>query len=558
MDATTILTMFREIMDEQKNVIANVMNEQKNVIAKLLDRIPERGQGDCNTTEHIALPNLMAALSNRIEKFVFDPDADMIFSKWFSRYKDVFNEDAKQLSENTKVRLLCEKLDPVSSMKYQRHRLPRDWHGIAFKRDSSAQTDAPRTMKLSGKPRTVHEAGMENKCWTSMKATIGASGCQAKPWFCKKCRKVAHKERFCDTLRQKKTASRTEATQKTQHTKEKFSRNRNNRGPRRQVRIVKIANAAVQANSSRVYIDAVVNNYSVKFLLDTGSDITLLQRERFWKKIYGKLKCKITMKGVTTEGDAYVTPHSSLLGLEWIRANENLMHHIEMMAEEVKANCNPRREEEVKKTFLDVFEEGVGRCTKEEVNTLKRGFRNLKGEEKPSEDKFNVILQAHRTTPHRCLEDRTESSTGMDAEENRRKMKQEYARRNGSISKEFHKGYDCTQMWKAPHSTWKQGVVAKRLGKVNYEVPVEGRLMRKHANQLRHSNTRTSWNRVDKSLKTLLDMLEVDDNWLKSNDDTASDLDVNTALPCSPELSMRRSTRIRRLSENDMALMSRF
>ncbi|KAK6048715.1 30S ribosomal protein S7 domain protein [Cooperia oncophora] len=101
-------------------------------------------------------------------------------------------------------------------------------------------------------------------------------------------------------------------------------------------------------------------------------------------------------------------------------------------------------------------------------------------------------------------------------------------------------------MWKAPHSTWKQGVVAKRLGKVNYEVPVEGRLMRKHANQLRHSNTRTSWNRVDKSLKTLLDMLELDDNRLRSNDEVASDLDVNTAIPCSPEPSLRRSTRIRR------------
>ncbi|KAK6040832.1 hypothetical protein COOONC_21663 [Cooperia oncophora] len=63
-------------------------------------------------------------------------------------------------------------------------------------------------------------------------------------------------------------------------------------------------------------------------------------------KIYGKLKCKITMKGVNTEGDAYVTPHSSLLGLEWIRANEKLMYHIEMIAAEVKANCNPRLEEE--------------------------------------------------------------------------------------------------------------------------------------------------------------------------------------------------------------------
>ncbi|KAK6035809.1 hypothetical protein COOONC_26686, partial [Cooperia oncophora] len=184
---------------------------------------------------------------------------------------------------------------------------------LSLKRDSEVVAG---TMKLV--EATSVQKRKEIECW-NCEGKHRASGCQAKPWFCKKCRKVGHKEKFCDTLRQKKTASRTEATQKTQHTKEKFSRNRNNRGPRKQVRIVKIANAAVQANSSRVYIDAVVNNYSVKFLLDTGSDITLLN-EKIWKKmgspalektnivvknasgdsmkIHGKLKC-ITMKGVT-------------------------------------------------------------------------------------------------------------------------------------------------------------------------------------------------------------------------------------------------------------------
>ncbi|KAK6037744.1 hypothetical protein COOONC_24752 [Cooperia oncophora] len=356
---------------------------------------------------------------------------------------------------------------------------------LSLKRDSEVVAG---TMKLV--EATSVQKRKEIECW-NCEGNHRASGCQAKPWFCKKCRK---------------------------------------------------------ANSSRVYIDAVVNNYSVKFLLDTGSDITLLNEKITnivvknasgdTMKIYGKLKCKITMKGVTTEGDAYVTPHNSLLGLEWIRANENLMYHIEMMAAEVKANCNPRREEELKKTFPDVFEEGVGRCTKEKVDTLKRGFRNLKGEEKPSEDKFNVILQAHRTTPHRCLEDRTESSTRLYAEENRRKMKQQYDRRNGSISKEFHKGDDVyAQMWKAPHSTWKQGVVAKRLGKVNYEVPVEGRLMRKHANQLRHSNTGT---------RNLLNRVtNLDDNRPKKQR-TAALHDFGHRSTVLPEPSLRRSTRIRR------------
>ncbi|KAK6058685.1 hypothetical protein COOONC_03743 [Cooperia oncophora] len=227
MDTTTIIAMFREMMDEQKNVIA-----------KLLDRIPERGQQEAEIRQRLIA--------------ILDRD-----------YKAGKTVSLQQLHQE------CENF-------------------------------LTGTMKLV--EATSVQKRKEIECW-NCEGKHRASGCQAKPWFCKKCRKVGHKEKFCDTLRQKKTASRTDS-------------------------------APVQANSSRVYIDAVVNNYSVKFLLDTGSDITLLNENLeedglpsiektntvITMKIYGKLKCKITMKGVTTEGDAYVTPYNSLLGLEWIRA----------------------------------------------------------------------------------------------------------------------------------------------------------------------------------------------------------------------------------------------
>ncbi|PIO59804.1 hypothetical protein TELCIR_18720 [Teladorsagia circumcincta] len=75
---------------------------------------------------------MMTVLCNLKEKFEFDSEADMSFSKWFSRYKDVFFEDAKQLTESAKVRLLCEKLDSVSFEKHQRHVLSRDMSRIGF------------------------------------------------------------------------------------------------------------------------------------------------------------------------------------------------------------------------------------------------------------------------------------------------------------------------------------------------------------------------------------------------------------------------------------------
>ncbi|PIO52816.1 hypothetical protein TELCIR_25873, partial [Teladorsagia circumcincta] len=127
------------------------------------------------------------------------------------------------------------------------------------------------------------------------------------------------------------------------------------RAPRKQVRTVRIANAALEANPHRMYVNAVVNNCAIRFLLDTGSDITLLN-EKTWKKmgspslektnvvvknasgdqmkVFGKLRCKIEMKGIKTEGYAYVTPYNSLMGLEWIRGNEEMAYHMDMILSE--------------------------------------------------------------------------------------------------------------------------------------------------------------------------------------------------------------------------------
>ncbi|KAK5974422.1 hypothetical protein GCK32_020332, partial [Trichostrongylus colubriformis] len=123
MDPATVLSVFKELIEEQRNLASTMM--------KMINRAPQRDQGAGKPEEQVTLPNVMAALSNRIEKFIFDPDADMS-SKWFSRYKEVFSEDAKQLTESNKVRLLCVKLDSVTFEKYQRHVLPRDVSQIGF------------------------------------------------------------------------------------------------------------------------------------------------------------------------------------------------------------------------------------------------------------------------------------------------------------------------------------------------------------------------------------------------------------------------------------------
>ncbi|PIO65310.1 hypothetical protein TELCIR_13028 [Teladorsagia circumcincta] len=288
-----------------------------------------------------------------------------------------------------------------------------------------------------------------------------------------------------------------------------------------------------------MYVNAVVNNCAVRFLLDTGSDITLLN-EKTWKKmgsptlektnvvvknasgdrmkVYGKLRCVIEMKGIKTEGYAYVTPYNSLMGLEWIRGNEEMAYHMDMMISEVKVAPNSDVEEALTKTYTEVFEEGLGRCTKEGrighlrtapyhpqstrlaehfVDTPKRDINKLKGEEKPPK--------------------KLESGDVVHA-----------------------------QIWKASNSVRKTGTIVKRLGKVNYEVEVDGKLMRKHANQLRRSNAKTKPSTADRPLKTLLEVMELNDLLKRKDEALDCKSDADTAMPCSPGPKLRRLTRTRR------------
>ncbi|VDL68524.1 unnamed protein product, partial [Nippostrongylus brasiliensis] len=122
------MTMFEELMEEQRKIAEQ---QQKDMIAMVVGQMTGvRGSG--HGSEEVSVPNVMSALSHRIDRFIFDPEVDMGFSRWFSRYKEVLMNDAKQLPESARVRLLCEKLDTVSFEKYQRHVLPREVSEIGF------------------------------------------------------------------------------------------------------------------------------------------------------------------------------------------------------------------------------------------------------------------------------------------------------------------------------------------------------------------------------------------------------------------------------------------
>ncbi|KAK5971408.1 Retroviral aspartyl protease, partial [Trichostrongylus colubriformis] len=482
MDQSQLMEVFKEILEEQRR-------QHRELIQMLQHRV-EDGAGDRVRTEDVTTPNVMAALSNRIEKFVFDADVEMGFSRWYSRYKEVFTEDARQLPESARVRLLCEKLDNVTFEKYQRHVLPRNVSDIGYQDtvdnlkhlfdfkasefttkyqclkleknenedyltytgrvnefcekaklhdlDSDgikcllwifglkSQTEAEIRQRLiaildreyrAGRKISLHELHQECENFLSLKRdceTIAgntkivestvkedqratdcwncegnhyAKQCKRKPWFCKKCRTSGHREKFCDVANQAKAAKHTKTSErshpgsnKTKHAK---------KPSRRHIRFTKISNASASVNASRMYIKAVVNDQPVSFLLDTGSDITLLN-ENVWKKmgspqlekanvtvknasgdrmkIRGRLKCTVEMKGIKSVGYAYVTPYNSLMGLEWIQNNEDMLHHMKMMVAEINTKSSSHVEEELKRKYPEVFSEGLGLCTKEKAD----------------------------------------------------------------------------------------------------------------------------------------------------------------------------------------------
>lgn len=65
----------------------------------------------------------------------------MCFTKWYSRSKEFFVEDAKQVNESARVRLLREKVDGETFERYQRHVLPKEVIAIVFEETVATLTE---------------------------------------------------------------------------------------------------------------------------------------------------------------------------------------------------------------------------------------------------------------------------------------------------------------------------------------------------------------------------------------------------------------------------------
>ncbi|EGT46879.1 hypothetical protein CAEBREN_12555 [Caenorhabditis brenneri] len=90
---------------------------------------------------------LLDSLSSRIPKFSYDPEEDITFENWWSRYQDIVTKDGAALSEDHKTRLLLEKLDKKEYALYANNVLPKLPTEISFE-------ESIKTLKLLFKSTT--------------------------------------------------------------------------------------------------------------------------------------------------------------------------------------------------------------------------------------------------------------------------------------------------------------------------------------------------------------------------------------------------------------------
>ncbi|CAI2321053.1 unnamed protein product [Caenorhabditis sp. 36 PRJEB53466] len=148
-------------------------------------------------------------------------------------------------------------------------------------------------------------------------------------------------------------------------------------------------------NAVRQYVTADINDRSVDYQLDTGSDITLIGKDEWIKigkpklesfatrvtsasgddlKLLGRANVNFTLKGSQASGFVYVREKGNLLGLDWIGKSTEMSYYLGLMVNEVKSPDTETLRAELKRKFPEVFKEGLGRCTKEKaVLTVKPG-----------------------------------------------------------------------------------------------------------------------------------------------------------------------------------------
>lgn len=92
---------------------------------------------------------ILDSLASNIIEFRYDPDSNVTFEAWYTRYDGLFSKDAARLNDEAKVRLLLRKLGPSEHDRYVSYILPKHPKDINFENTVS------KLKSLFGTPESV-------------------------------------------------------------------------------------------------------------------------------------------------------------------------------------------------------------------------------------------------------------------------------------------------------------------------------------------------------------------------------------------------------------------
>ena len=359
---------------------------------------------------------------------------------------------------------------------------------------------------FSNHSRPVHKKP-PSPCW-HCGAWHYVKFCPFKQQLCDRCHKVGHKSGFCQSHRPN---SRRNA--QTQH-----------RYPKKPVPSSGSLAAVFHTHAAtrRKFLTLSINGQPVRLQLDTASDITILSKET-WRtlgqppikpssqtavsacgghlRLHGELNCCISFRGTTFNGTCYITKSPlNLLGLDWFEELGLANLPISTICNQVQTPATTQQHAaDLQNRFIELLQPGWKLRTVHSAMAPRRVTRQ------------NPRMQNTRI-PYKV---------GAKV----------YVR-------DYRHGYD----------RWIEGEVAKRQGKVMYEVRVNQEIWTRHHNQLRPRDAKEKVGIINRvPLDLLLDTFQLPPMPTTEATESSNQAEHSSG---SSSLPRRRSKRKRRKPKN--------
>jgi hypothetical protein len=130
MDSETFQKILEQTLKQQQKLMFENLNK---LVTKMTGNpIPSTSTG-MTTSSSTAASSTFKNLSDSMQQFIYDPENNATFERWFKRYESVFTTEAADLTESTKVRLLTSKLSNQDFEQFSNSILPNKTHELSLK-----------------------------------------------------------------------------------------------------------------------------------------------------------------------------------------------------------------------------------------------------------------------------------------------------------------------------------------------------------------------------------------------------------------------------------------